>query len=162
MITYTKQSIFQIPAQVYCNPVNCKGISGAGLALQFRQRYPDMYETYRHSCNNNVLCTGGVCVWTNTCAGENDPRYVWCVATMSDPGHRATSGVIKRCVMSIFELLDIYREITSIAVPALGCGIGKFSFGTFKDMIESGYDDFTNKARDYERTVVDLTVCEPR
>lgn len=38
-------NIFDIQAEAYVVPVNCVGIMGAGLALEFRRRYPRMYLT---------------------------------------------------------------------------------------------------------------------
>lgn len=159
MIEFTKQSIFQLKSHVYVNPVNCRGISGAGLALKFRQQYPDMYECYQGSCATGHLLPGGACIWNNPELHIDDvyPKYVWSIATMDKPGQVALNSIISRCILTIFELADLYGDVESIAVPALGCGIGRFSFDRFSERIIQGYNDFCENHRD-----IDVTVCEPR
>lgn len=58
MIHYLKGTVFNTPAKTMVNTVNCKGIMGAGLALEFRLRYPTMYEDYVKKCNENKLSIG--------------------------------------------------------------------------------------------------------
>src|SRR5208282_176294 len=157
MLSFIKKSIFDINAQVYVNPVNCQGISGAGLALEFKNRYPDMFDCYEQSCKNQVLKPGGVCIWTNPDSNGSYPSYVWCVATMYNPGYRATNIAIKRCLTSISELLNIYTEVNSIAMPAIGCGIGRFKFDNLREMIITMYNEYCVNYRE-----VDIYVCEPK
>src|SRR3990172_9124924 len=45
------KSIFDTPADAYVNTVNCVGVMGAGIALEFKKRYPKMYEHYKEQCN---------------------------------------------------------------------------------------------------------------
>lgn len=58
MIQYQSGDIFNSPAQVLVNPVNTTGVMGKGLALQFKQRYPAMYEAYRVACSKEMLTIG--------------------------------------------------------------------------------------------------------
>ena len=46
-IQYQKGDIFDSKAQVIVNTVNCQGVMRKGLALAFKQRYPDMFLTYQ-------------------------------------------------------------------------------------------------------------------
>ncbi len=57
-VSYIKGNIFTSKADVLVNPVNCVGVMGAGLALEFRLRYPEMYSKYIEICNKNLLNTG--------------------------------------------------------------------------------------------------------
>ena len=47
MIHFTRGDIFAQPAEAIVNPVNCVGVMGRGLALQFKRRYPDAFLAYR-------------------------------------------------------------------------------------------------------------------
>ena len=50
MIHFTHGDIFAQPAEAIVNPVNCVGVAGAGLALQFKRRHPDAFLAYRRAC----------------------------------------------------------------------------------------------------------------
>jgi hypothetical protein len=50
MIIYRKGDIFNSNAQVITNPVNCVGVMGKGLALEFKNRFPDMFSDYQAKC----------------------------------------------------------------------------------------------------------------
>ena len=55
MIEYIQGNIFDSPAQVIVNTVNTVGVMGKGLALSFKQRYPDMFKKYRVMCEKHQL-----------------------------------------------------------------------------------------------------------
>lgn len=55
MIKYVKGDIFTSEAQVLVNPVNCEGVMGKGLALQFKQRYPLNFDIYKEACETGYL-----------------------------------------------------------------------------------------------------------
>lgn len=57
-IQYQKGDIFDSKAQVIVNPVNCKGVMGKGLALAFKQRYPEMFPVYQEECKTGKLRIG--------------------------------------------------------------------------------------------------------
>ncbi len=51
-------SIFESSAQTLVNPVNCRGVMGAGLAKEFNRRWPRMYEVYREACQRGEVRIG--------------------------------------------------------------------------------------------------------
>lgn len=55
MITYVKGNIFESPAKVLVNTVNTVGVMGKGVALEFKRRYPDMFESYKKICEAKQL-----------------------------------------------------------------------------------------------------------
>src|SRR5947209_18574610 len=57
-IHYVKGDIFESKAQVVVNTVNCKGVMGKGLALAFKQKYPDMFVAYEQDCKAGRLRIG--------------------------------------------------------------------------------------------------------
>ena len=59
MIRFKQGDIFEYPAHALVNPVNCVGVMGAGLALQFKQRFPAMFDEYRRMCKKGVMAVGG-------------------------------------------------------------------------------------------------------
>ena len=56
-------SIFDSKCQTIVNTVNCKGFMGKGLALEFRYRYPKMFEVYRKQCEHGEIKTGKLTIW---------------------------------------------------------------------------------------------------
>lgn len=58
MIHYVEGTVFNTLAKTIVNTVNCKGVMGTGLALEFKLRYSTMYEDYVEKCNENKLITG--------------------------------------------------------------------------------------------------------
>lgn len=60
MIKYFVGSIFNIKAQAIVNTVNCTGVMGAGLALEYKLRYPEMYQDYKEKCDKKIIRVGEV------------------------------------------------------------------------------------------------------
>ena len=50
MIKYIEGDLFSSPAQVIVNTINIVGVMGKGLALRFKERYPEMFEFYKKAC----------------------------------------------------------------------------------------------------------------
>lgn len=58
MLQTYKGNLFDSKAQVLVNPVNLNGIMGKGLALEFKKRYPEMFERYRELCKKRKFLPG--------------------------------------------------------------------------------------------------------
>ena len=58
MIEYIEGNIFDSPAQVIVNTVNTVGVMGKGIALEFKNRYPQMFEKYKIACEKKMLTIG--------------------------------------------------------------------------------------------------------
>ena len=52
MLRFTQGDIFQQHVEALVNPVNCLGVMGRGLALQFRADYPECFPPYRQACRD--------------------------------------------------------------------------------------------------------------
>ena len=60
MITYKQGNLFDSNCQTLVCTVNCKGVMGKGIALEFKQRFPIMYNEYRNVCKyGDALRNGG-------------------------------------------------------------------------------------------------------
>lgn len=51
MIKHIKCDIFESGADIICHQVNCQGVMGSGIAKQVREKYPVVYEKYKHYCD---------------------------------------------------------------------------------------------------------------
>ena len=112
--------IFHSEAQVLVNPVNCAGVMGAGLAKQFRDRYPEMFAQYREDCRKGLVRTGNVRLYQPGKPG--DPI----VANLPTKKHWRNPSRMKYVREGLRDLVLKLRAegIRTVALPALGAGLG--------------------------------------
>ena len=65
-IQYLVGDLFNSSAQVIVNTVNCKGVMGKGLALAFKERYPEMFHVYQKDCREGRLRIGRPTLYTKS------------------------------------------------------------------------------------------------
>src|SRR5688572_9683963 len=63
MISYISGNLFESPAQTLVNTVNTVGVMGKGIALQFRELYPRMFEEYQRLCESGQFKIGSLFLW---------------------------------------------------------------------------------------------------
>lgn len=116
-INYIKGNIFTSTAEVLVNPVNCVGIMGAGLALEFRLRYPDMFDKYADICERKLLSPGKIWVF------NGGDRRILNFPTKIDWKAKTEKDFL---VQGLMKFVDTYEEkcISSIAFPLLGAERG--------------------------------------
>lgn len=128
--------IFQTKMQTLVNPVNCVGVMGAGLAQKFKVKYPYMFDKYVDMCREGRIRPG--------------KPYLWISADMSSRILLFPTKDHYRDKSYRFQILDGIRflgrtyigaEITSLAVPALGCGLGGIQWEDFRDELQNSLDD---------------------
>ena len=117
---FVKGSIFDSDAQTLVNPVNAVGVSGAGLAKEFKKRLPNMHTAYARACEDGVCKVGIPWLWK----GE---RWVLCFPTKHHWREPSELDFIER---GLIRFAFVYRhwELRSVAFPALGCGHGGLSW----------------------------------
>ena len=120
-IVFKRGNIFDDKAEAIVNPVNCVGVMGAGLALEFKSRFPDNYNLYRRACLNNELEIGK-CFITQ-CSGNNNPEYIVNFPTKLHYRHLSKLEYIIAGLTDLVIRLK-QREVKSVAIPAIGCGLG--------------------------------------
>lgn len=110
--------LFASKAQTLVNTVNCVGVMGKGVALEFRKRFPDMYEDYVARCRRGEVRLGRPYLFRY----ENGP---W-ILNFPTKGHWRAVSRLRDIVEGLDWLERHYREwgIRSLAVPPLGCGNG--------------------------------------
>jgi O-acetyl-ADP-ribose deacetylase (regulator of RNase III) len=113
------------------NPVNTVGVMGKGLALQFRRRFPAMFDDYRLAARRGELSVGRMHVWETV---FSQPRLI---VNFPTKGHwRGTSrmGDIHAGLIDLVRVIADHR-IESVAIPALGCGNGGLSWVQVRPLI---------------------------
>jgi len=116
--------MFEAPAQTLVNTVNCVGVMGKGVALEFKKRFPTMYEDYVERCERDEVKLGQPYLYRNP-----EPPHVLNFPTK---GHWRSVARLKDIIAGLEYLEAHYRDwgITSLAVPPLGCGQGALDWHT--------------------------------
>ena len=129
MVTYIKGDIFRSPAKVLTNPVNCVGVMGKGLALEFKKRYPDLFDDYRKRCNNNTVIPGKPYLWSNE-------RTT--ILNFPTKRHWKDNSRLEDIEAGLKYLEENWMSlgIDSIALPAIGCGEGGLHWDFVKKLID--------------------------
>lgn len=112
-------SIFGSECEALLNPVNCIGVMGKGLALKFKKKFPKMFDAYFDACSRKLLEVGKVFVWHD----QDDARYVVCFPTKKHYNEPSEISYIEQGLDDLCRFIQ-EKKIKSIAVPALGCGLG--------------------------------------
>ena len=138
MITPIKGNIFNANTNAIVNTVNCVGVMGKGIALEFKARYPNMFKDYVVACKNSEVKIGKMWIWNNTAT----PKYIINFPTKEHWQNHSriewiSSGLdnLKECVQQL--------NISSLSLPPLGCGNGGLDFNVIKQIIEGKLNDLT-------------------
>ena len=136
MIEQGQGDILQADAEALVNTVNCVGIMGRGIALQFSKAFPDNFDAYRKACDRKQLHPGMMLVY-DLCRLQN-PRYVINFPTKR---HWKGKSKIEDIQSGLKALVDEIRKhnIHSIAIPPLGCGLGGLDWRQVRPMIHDAF-----------------------
>lgn len=136
MIHYTSGNLFDAEVEALVNPVNTVGVMGKGIALAFKQRYPDNMQQYALACNQGRVVTGKMFV-TETYELMG-PRWIVNFPTKQ---HWRDKSQMQWVVDGLEDLrrFIIENEVRSIAIPALGAGLGGLAWVDVKPRIGSAF-----------------------
>ena len=156
VIEYKQADLLAEDAEALVNTVNCVGVMGKGLALQFKKKFRANFEAYARACERKAVRPGRMFVVD--LHGEPEPAGQLPMAFAEEPGAYSASAERPRYIinfptkdhwrrgsrMQYIEdgLRDLAREIrergiTSVAVPALGCDLGGLEWDEVRPRIEA-------------------------
>lgn len=130
MITYKTGNIFNSKAQVITNTVNCVGVMGKGLALEFKNRFPEMFYDYQSRCAKGSVQVDRPYLW------ESETVQILNFATKKHWRDNSNLNDIKSGLLYLAQNYD-KMGISSIAIPPLGCGLGGLNWNDVKTLIEN-------------------------
>jgi len=112
--------ILAAEVEAIVNPVNCVGVMGRGLALQFKSAYPANFTAYKAACDNGLVRPGQMFVVDT---GRLVPRYI---VNFPTKRHWRDNSLMQDIDDGLAALSREVRErrITSIGIPPLGAGLG--------------------------------------
>lgn len=123
-------------AEALVNAVNTVGVMGAGIARQFKQKFPDMFKIYEHDCQRGLVQLGKMhVVRVET---ETGSKYIVNFPTLE---HWSDSSTLANIEEGLKDLVRIVKEkeIKSIAIPPLGCGVGGLKWENVRQLIEEAF-----------------------
>ena len=118
MIEYSKTTVFNVSAQTIVNTINCVGVMGAGLALECKLRYPQMYQNYVKQCRRKEVKVGHLYF----CTRETEPY----ILNFPTKNHWKYPSRLEWIEKGLIYFLENYQQwgIQSVAFPKLGCDLG--------------------------------------
>lgn len=120
------------------NTVNTVGVMGKGIALMFKERFPENYKTYAKACKANEVEIGRMFVWsTDELTG---PKWVINFPTKKHWRSRTKLEWIESGLESLRRTIDDLG-IRSIAVPPLGCGNGGLEWKVVRPLLQAALRD---------------------
>lgn len=141
MITFKKGDLLNADAEALVNTVNCVGIMGRGIALQFKKMFPRNFSAYAAACSANELEPGKMFVFAT---GEmTNPKYIINFPTKRHWRGSSKIDDIESGLKALEEEL-VSRNIKSVAIPPLGSGLGGLPWPAVKERIVNaleGLDD---------------------
>lgn len=122
MVKVLVSDLFKSKAQTLVNTVNCVGIMGKGVALEFKMRFPEMFSDYEQRCKRGEVKLGRPYLYKNLI-----PPWILNFPTKNHWKSVSRLGDIER---GLQHLLSHYKEwgVTSLALPPLGCGNGQLEW----------------------------------
>jgi len=126
MIEIKKGNIFTTKCHTIVNTVNTVGVMGAGIAYEFKLRFPEMFEKYKKFCNNGQIDIGNLWIYKLTKYDNENYEYILNFPTKQ---HWKYPTKIEYLEKGLQKFIDTYKkkEILSIAFPLLGANNGGLS-----------------------------------
>jgi len=133
MIEYTHGDLLRTDAEALVNTVNCVGIMGRGIALQFRQTFPENFKAYESACRREEVQPGRMFVYET--GWMTNPKYIINFPTKRHWRGKSRIEDIESGLLALRGEIE-KRNIRSIAIPPLGSGLGGLEWSEVKPRIE--------------------------
>jgi len=144
-IRFQTGNLLDSDAQTLVNTVNCVGVMGKGIALEFRKRYPAMYRRYVELCKQGEVRLGRPYV-------DSEPGRL--IINFPTKGHwkaRSRPSDVRAGLQYLRRHISQWG-VTSIALPPLGCGNGGLDWSVVRALI----------VRELEDIPIEVEIYEPR
>ena len=138
MIEHKVGDIFEEDVEALVNSVNCVGVMGRGIALQFKNRYPENFKAYAQACKRDEVKPGRMFIYES--GTMTNPRYIINFPTKRHWRAKSRLEDIDHGLSAL--VLEIkQRKIRSIAIPPLGSSLGGLDWADVRPRIETALDD---------------------
>ena len=135
MIEYKQGNLLEENTEALVNTVNCVGVMGKGIALQFKKAFPENFKQYKQACNLKEVQPGKMFI---TSTGELFPKYIINFPTKRHWKGKSRIEDIESGLKALTVLVE-ESNIKSISIPPLGCGNGGLNWLEIKPKIASAF-----------------------
>jgi O-acetyl-ADP-ribose deacetylase (regulator of RNase III) len=149
MIRFTTGNLLDAETEAIVNTVNTVGVMGKGVALQFREAFPENYQAYKKACEAMAVHIGKVFVTENPAL--TGPKYIVNFPTKKHWRHPSRIEYVTSGLRDLRRVLE-QKKIRSVALPPLGCGNGGLEWAEVRAEIEKALGDLQG---------VDVVVYQP-
>ena len=140
MIEYKTGDIFGLETEALVNTVNCVGVMGRGVALQFKRAFPENFKAYAAACKRGEVKPGKMFVFET--GRITNPRYIINFPTKRHWRGKSRIEDIDSGLMALATEIRS-RRIGSIALPPLGSGLGGLDWAEVRPRIEAALREFS-------------------
>lgn len=126
----------QLDVDAIVNTVNCVGVMGKGIALQFKKKWPENFKLYAEACKAGLVKPGHMFIYDAGFLAS--PKFIINFPTKDHWRGRSHIEFIQDGLSDLIKQIES-RQITSIAIPPLGCGNGGLNWNDVKPLIEQAF-----------------------
>lgn len=148
-MNFTQGNLLDARVEAVVNTVNTVGVMGKGIALMFKERFPENFKAYAAACKANEVKVGQMFVTAGLELGG--PRWIINFPTKKDWRHPTRLEWVRSGLLALKQTIRA-KGIRSIAIPPLGCGNGGLDWSVVRPLIEQTLGDMSD---------VDVIVYEP-
>jgi O-acetyl-ADP-ribose deacetylase (regulator of RNase III) len=135
---FTQGNLLEADVEAVVNTVNTVGVMGKGIALMFKERFPENYEEYRKACKAGKVNTGELFITHSPELGG--PQWVVNFPTKENWRNPTKMEWVESGLVKLREFIQD-EKVRSIALPPLGCGNGGLSWPDVRPKIEAALGD---------------------
>jgi O-acetyl-ADP-ribose deacetylase (regulator of RNase III) len=136
MIRFVRGNLFDSQAEALVNAVNTVGVMGRGVALEFKHRFPENDRAYRLACKREELVVGKIFV---TETNLERPRWIINFPTKQHWRNPSKLEFVRDGLEDFVHVIESH-SIKSVALPALGCGLGGLEWKTVRVLLEAALE----------------------
>lgn len=149
MFRFLTGNLLEADAEAIVNTVNTVGVMGKGIALMFKDRFPENFKAYSSACREGEIRIGEVFVTTLSEIGG--PKWIINFPTKKHWRNPTQLEWVQKGLVSLKAWIREH-EAQSIAIPPLGCGNGGLDWSVVRPLIESELADLSD---------VEIQIFEP-
>jgi O-acetyl-ADP-ribose deacetylase (regulator of RNase III) len=136
MIEFKQGDLLEEKTEALVNAINCVGVMGKGIALQFKRAFPDNFKQYKIACDAQKVKPG--MMFTVLTESLFHPRYIINFPTKRHWKEKSNLEDVQAGLKALVQEIQ-QKEIRSIAVPPLGCGNGGLDWSLVKPSIADAF-----------------------
>ena len=140
-LEYKVGNILAEDVEALVNTVNCVGVMGRGIALQFKKAFPDNFKAYAAACEREEIHPGQMLVYETGLL--TNPRYIINFPTKRHWRGNSRIEDIESGLLALAQEIEA-RNIRSIAIPPLGSGLGGLNWADVRPRIEQALRDLND------------------